>query len=351
MAYVTELRPFTSVTRHSSSGDYLGLYLIDDVTEIGVDGDSHVRLSLEEDQADDRHIQYIRGRGVPKNEGRYDYKIREFDDRTSPYGVRVPAEWKESKEDNPFYGAEHGQEVLVEVNPEDREFRVYRPEDYPYRQQQVLPEIRAPLVVPLLRPSGEVDVTWDRDEPGQQIRFVPFEGYQFRRDLEQYVEEHEIDLEFSLSHADVELMVSNDLFQQVKQEYGLDEPTEINRVELYGLPAADVPSDGVPIGEDAPWQRLYRTSTEDTVTAIIPHEGVYKAKFSWTTQMERLDHTTTFRTVAVAHRGVAEELGYPEEHGPDLLGYAEWATDEWLTPFYDVEDDQLIVYCPVSISM
>jgi hypothetical protein len=350
VAYVTELRPFTSVKRHSSSGDYLGLYLVDDVTEIGVDGDSYVRLSLEEDQVDDRHIQYIRGRVVPENEGRYDYKIRVFDDRTSPYGVRVPVEWKESKEDNPFYGAEHGQEVLVEINSEDGEFRVYRPEDYSYRQQQVLPEIRAPLVVPLLRPSGEIDVTWDREEPGQQIRFVPFERHQFRRDLEKYVEEHDVDVEFSLSHADAPLMVGNDLFQQVKQEYGLDEPTDINQVELYGLPAADVPSDGVPSGDDPPWQRLYRTATRDSVTAIVPREGVYKAKFIWTTPVENLDHTTTSRSVAVAHRDVAEELGYPDEHGPDLLGFAEWATDEWLAPFYDVDEDLLTVYCPVSIS-
>lgn len=345
-----EIRVLSTKTRHTSSGKYFGIPLPSHVTALGIDGDSYVRLSLATEDTDDGQVQYIIGQPVPEKEGRYDYKVRVFDDRYPRLAARLPVEWTDHMDDNPFYETSSGEEVVVEVAEDRGEFRVYRPADYHHRQQAVVPEIRAPLLIPLLRETGEIDVTWTQDVTGQQITFVPFERQQFRRDLERYVEEHDVDVEFSLSHADAPVMVGNDLFQRVKQEYGLVEPTEINQVELYGLSADDLPRDGVPSGDDSPWQRLYRTATRDSVTAIVPREGVYKAKFSWTTPVENLDHTTTSRSVAVAHRGVAEDVGYPEEHGPALLGFSEWATDEWLAPFYDVEDEQLIVYCPVSIS-
>jgi hypothetical protein len=145
--YPTELEYGSNKVGVQASGDYLGVPLSDDLEATGFlqegeDGwEGRVELSIESEQHAGSEATSILMKPTEEN-SRYSYKIRTRPTREAKYLVRLPPEWYEHDQSNPFYGLEKGDRVTVVVERgEDPAIKVYRTEDYQARLDDGLIDI------------------------------------------------------------------------------------------------------------------------------------------------------------------------------------------------------------------
>jgi len=312
------------------------------------------QVCLKTDVYDDRTITYLdvqlvevsdqetigEGAWVGK---RKEYKIRNKDGYLL---LKVAIQHLRDYEEAPFYKMDNGDRVMVELPPSQDGFFVYRWEDYHYRQRDVDPVLHAPLFVSGQRQPGDSDVAWNGGNDGQRVRFIPFDRHQFQTALKTYLDAH-ADVEVDLSDADADLEIGNDLFQQVKRDEELQQP-EVDRIDLYGFSMVADFDAGLPANDDPPWQQLAETQGQQELVAKVP-PGAYKARFHWTNEVDGRGETAVTRDVVVLHRDVADRLGDLEEIEIGMVPFGEWATEDWWAPFFNVDNDEIIVFCPVSV--
>jgi len=137
--YPTELEYGSNKIGVQASGDYLGVPLSDDLEETdflqeGEEGwEGRVELSIESERYGGSEATLISMKPTEEN-SRYSYKVRRRPTREAKYLVRIPPEWYEHDEENPFYGLGKGDRVTVVVEHGDEPaIKVYKMRGYQAR--------------------------------------------------------------------------------------------------------------------------------------------------------------------------------------------------------------------------
>jgi hypothetical protein len=307
------------------------------------------QLCLKTDSYDDRIITYLDVQLVHAPErsdigdGKWVGKWKELKlrDKTGYLLLKIPIEQLRDNQEAPFYGMEEDDLVMVELPPSQDGFRVYKWEDYHYRHREVDLVLRTPLLVPLVRDTGEVDLAWDRDEPGQRVRFVPYDRSQFIDDLEE-VAANDPSIETPIRGIPD---VDRDLFHQVVNKHGLS-IAPVESVKLYHAAADEINKHGLISRDRWPWRLVSRTKTDGAFTARLPALGGYKVRWGRATRVGDQPIETP-----LLHRDAADQLQEREDYKKRQLHLWHAASpigEEWWTTFAAWDEDTLVVYCHVS---
>ena len=165
-SFTVKARAGSDKPRKSSDGQYLSCPLPEEIQDHGFEPGDRVYLTLESDTVDGEEIFFVRvGHGKI---GRHRLKIRTRNDFDPNDFIRIPIEYTFHREGQSFHGLEKGDELVVELDSQGEEFRVYTSRDFRYRLKQlsdegVLPTVRSPDGARLEIENG-LDVVWDSDE-------------------------------------------------------------------------------------------------------------------------------------------------------------------------------------------
>ena len=140
--YTVEIDDYST----STSGEYLGVPLPEDIEEIGAKPGKYLEISAQ--TGDDNHI-----RATPQEKNSAEArKIQERSDRSPKYFVSLPKKLIEYSNSSPFKDVENGEVAYVEIrhDPGDEHLRFYRMDDYEEREDSTTPRFKKPIALALL---------------------------------------------------------------------------------------------------------------------------------------------------------------------------------------------------------
>lgn len=178
-AYAVDLRIYKDQASVTTPGNYLEIPLPDEVADFeGVEiGEKYFYVHLVKDD-DFSYLRYT----PDDDSSRHFLKLKEKSGSNPSLAVSLPAEYAVTYDLSPFQGMEHGDRVNIEIREEENEIRVYTPEDFPHRVQQLseegtLTDFDTPVIAPVLATGdGFTDLTILADAPSQKFEIIPFDG-------------------------------------------------------------------------------------------------------------------------------------------------------------------------------
>ena len=139
----------------------LRIYLPDRIGILGLGEADFVRLETRMTNGK----QYIAGQKVKKEEPS-DSHYEIYTEGSSRLRMTMPSKWRDD-----FIEDKENDILVVEVNPKENEFRIYKNEDYHQRLQElhdnsIYPRLRQKVIVPL--------AAFSRENESQKFRIIPF---------------------------------------------------------------------------------------------------------------------------------------------------------------------------------
>lgn len=166
-SFTVEANIGSDKARKESDGQYFSTPLPDQVKKIGLEAGDSVFLSLETDEIEGEEVSFIRG--STDEISRHELTVRHREDFFLNLFVRIPIEYTYYREGQSFYGLGKGDELIVELDYLENEFRVYRADEYMLRVSQlassnVFPKVKSPSLgneLPMDLMKELVDVYFD----------------------------------------------------------------------------------------------------------------------------------------------------------------------------------------------
>ncbi|MFC4550218.1 MULTISPECIES: hypothetical protein [Halorussus] len=216
---------------------------------------------LNEEEAVGEQISHIQVTKLPEgvsSDHPQSYELRVMD---GDHFIRFPKEWPKPDNDKLGFDVESGSELVVEVSKESTAIRVYRKEDYVFRNQKLVKNNRSPFfrfIPALLGLEGNEIPDLSGRYDGDLFQFVLFDAHHpvFRRQSEKQFQENDIP--------------SSDLFFQVKENGQL--PRQNADLEVWWDP-----SGGDETGFD-PSIKLYDAENCTETSVILPKQGYFLVK-------------------------------------------------------------------------
>jgi hypothetical protein len=332
--YAVELRVLSHKYRRGERRDFLGVPLPTDVSDIGITGGQRLRLSEEYDD-----VGYVSVNLLDEDEPstRYDYKVRENTDWYPPLIVRLPIEWTDHNEISSFFGAEKGDQLVVEMNRETGELRIYNQRQYQNRMTEVWPTVGrayqgasgppldrkdAPERLPLFQRDEFVDVFSQMDSRIQKQRFVFhfFDG----RDPAFYDEAQRQNPVTDSGEEPTEVELTSEILETVRTEMGL---TPVSIPALY-------------VGE-RPAEKKYLEAYDYGRTVLRDRKlSTWKLKLPkqlyFTMLLSDEDEEVWNRVEVTGEKEFIEERGWSSFDGWRITSFAEFRRDEQGRKVYHV---------------
>lgn len=143
----------------------LRAYLPDEIGMLGLEKGDSIEIEKDEASSDPYPgtVPYLVGR-KPDDESEGEYKI--FTDGSKRLRISI-TRWKD------LFNEDEDVPIVVEVNRQEQEFRIYRNEDYHYRLQElheenIFPQLKQKGIVPAAAYPGKKDT--------QKFRIIPFDS-------------------------------------------------------------------------------------------------------------------------------------------------------------------------------
>jgi hypothetical protein len=139
---------------------------------------SYINIDFESERR--RHSLELLGEGRSDDRATGQTPREDWLTENAQYYLTIPAEFTHRNTTSPIYGVEKGDEVVLEVDQEENEMRIYANEDYRHRDNELSQQGRKPTyrrltfaTIPLTL-SNYADLTGFLG-PGQRFRIVPFD--------------------------------------------------------------------------------------------------------------------------------------------------------------------------------
>jgi len=257
--FTVELRRMSDKARKSSSGEYLALRLPDEIVDLDLESGDYVGVDLRTDEVDGESVKYLLvGEDV---DTRHSLKIGQRDDFNPEHFVRIPIEFTDNREGQPFHNVDKKTQVNVEVDSETGKIRVYIPRDYKLRNRQLVnqgrgPTLKKPLIAPLVNRLRDrfIDLAGRTEYSGQKFEIVPIDGLH-----ETFIEEN--------SGLMGRIAPARN-FADVKEKHGLPE-IRVSKISIFWDPQ--------PVTNTSP-DKLEEVHTErftKKTRVILPERGGY----------------------------------------------------------------------------
>lgn len=179
-AYAVEARIYRDQASVTEPGKYIEVPLPEEVSNI--EGAEEGEKSFYVDLVSEKELSYLRYTPEKENDRHY-VKLKHKGGRDPEHAVSIPVEYALHNNRSPLQGISHGDRVNVELRVKENEFRVYDPEDFSHRVNQlseegVLAEFDTPIVAPLLLSQNDeyTDLSAETSYSSQKFKIVPFEG-------------------------------------------------------------------------------------------------------------------------------------------------------------------------------
>lgn len=267
-AYAVELRIYRDQASVKTPGKYLEVPLPEEVARFeGANiGEKSFYAHLEKDN----NLSYLRYT-PEKDSSRHYLKLKKKSGSSPSLAVSLPAEYAINNDRSPFQGMKHNERVNIEIREEKNEIRVYTPDDFPRRVNQLseegtLTDFDTPIIAPFLsRGNGYTDLTASGDAVSQKFELIPFDG-QHQRFVEMA---KEVPMFRSRSFNRSEVFRGGPhIFRAVRDEYGI--PIVEANIRVEWAPEAD-PS--IVIGNEA--DLIYSEEGTSSAKVELYEEGSY----------------------------------------------------------------------------
>jgi len=180
IVYGIDLRSISSHFRHSSSGDYIGVPLSDEIENLGWQEGDYIHLEIHSTPTENG-ASFIKG-VKSSADGRHCMKLQKREDRHPPYILQLPIEYTEFNDRSPLFNYSENDEINVEINLDTSEVRFYKTESYPARYRELTdsdiePRIMTPIGVGIFEYTVDdrLDLATDYGFPRVKLQITPFD--------------------------------------------------------------------------------------------------------------------------------------------------------------------------------